>query len=652
MRILSISMCNFISYHGDHSLDFAVNDAAPVILFIGRNGSGKTSINHAARWCLYGETRRGDKIFTENELINRRALRESEQNPIEMSVELLWEADGHVYQLTRTWKYDPTNSNGKQIKILRIDDGNPETEASVDEYVQRFLAKEISHFFFFDGEVQKEFDEMLENSETAAFIRSQIEKTLSIPVIAEAIEWLQIREKQESVAIIKANKDNEKIVFASKKLEKEEAEILVLREELSKSKEQESRSSRGIEEIEADIKNIAEVAAQQDRLNLLKGVVQTLETGRKDILSQIRDLLGTSCWLPVSQKLDRISGDVQRYLSIRDIQARKEVEVLAKIDLLEKLKKTRHCPICNQPNKSEVDDVEDRIKDLKASLSTPDLEIEQSNLSKDEWLKALSYTNAKWIKVRNLKKEYDEKGAELATASNEMKEISVTLSLHGNPDVEGAMQRIKTLSRDLQSARDKIREYGDKIQERSNSIDRLRAEINKVVGVSPEKQKAYNAYRYLRFIYEQMKERYSHLARAQVEQYASKTFLDIISPAKFTGLRINENYGVNLELQGGQIEPMASQGQSKIGSISLISGLIKTVMENGFIFMDTPYVSLDKEHRHRVNTWAAKSDLQVTLFLHTGEFDRVTDLADYEGKVGKIYRIEMVGEDSRVRLEA
>ena len=39
-----------MGYRGSHEIDFDVPDESPVILFLGENGHGKTTIQHAARW--------------------------------------------------------------------------------------------------------------------------------------------------------------------------------------------------------------------------------------------------------------------------------------------------------------------------------------------------------------------------------------------------------------------------------------------------------------------------------------------------------------------------------------------------------------------------------------------------------------------------
>ena len=124
-----------------------------------------------------------------------------------------------------------------------------------------------------------------------------------------------------------------------------------------------------------------------------------------------------------------------------------------------------------------------------------------------------------------------------------------------------------------------------------------------------------------------------------------QTFCKIISDKKFDGLQINENFGVGLRMKDGTIETLRSTGQGKVSAISLISGLLQTSMKDGFILMDTPFVSLDMGHREQVCKWAAESNMNVSLFLHSGEFVKDRDLHMLENKVGRIYRIRKINDD-------
>jgi hypothetical protein len=224
------------------------------------------------------------------------------------------------------------------------------------------------------------------------------------------------------------------------------------------------------------------------------------------------------------------------------------------------------------------------------------------------------------------------------------------MALFGNADIVNLVTSMKSLGADAESAKNNIEQYrldGLEIQKR---ITKLESAVGK--GISPQKRIAHNAFSYLVRLFELAKEDYVGLVRKQVESYASETFLKIISDKKFTGLRINDNFGVDLILPDGKIDPLRSTGQGKVSTISLVSGLIRTAMDEGFILMDTPFVSLDLGHREAVCRWASDSGFRVSLFMHSGEFVWERDRAAFGDSVGRVYRIRKIDADeSTIEME-
>ena len=650
MQIKSLRLNNFLGFYGDNFIDFNVSENAPVIIFVGKNGSGKTSINHAARWCLYGETKVKNVVINELELINRKHFSENSGKNLLMSVDFEWEQDGDIYHLNRRWEHSSDLSRTKNSELkLRINNSNPESESAAKEYIQRFIAKEISHFFFFDGEIQEEFDEMMGNSQTASFIRAQIERTLSIPVINEAIDWLQSRERQESQASVRASRDNEKIREKSLEIEKRESELAIHEDELAKVKSEHTRAILKLDDIEKELGNISAISDKHNEMNQEKGKISALNDQRKEKLDEIRDSLARDFWLPDAANLEKIFQDSQRKLQEFEESTKVNSSIESKIKLLNDLKISDICPLCNKPNQSNENEIDVEIAKLAQQLKeVPENELEIARKQYDLLLK-MGYSNSKVIRVKNLIREYDELGGKLSIAERRYKELNLDMALHGDMNVTTALEKVKTYSRDRDNAKSNISHHENMIREGKIAIDRLRVEINRIGKITPEQQNAFNAYRYLRSLFEQVKDRYAQLVRSQVESYASEAFLEMISQKKFKGLRINENFGVNIALEGGEIEPVASAGQRKVSSVSLVAGLIKTASPKSFIFMDTPTVSFDDDHTKSLYRWAGRSGLQVCLFLHTKEFNEKDDLGEFDGRVGKIYKVEMLNEISRIK---
>ncbi len=58
--------------------------------------------------------------------------------------------------------------------------------------------------------------------------------------------------------------------------------------------------------------------------------------------------------------------------------------------------------------------------------------------------------------------------------------------------------------------------------------------------------------------------------------------------------------------------------------------------------MDTPFGRLDKKHRANILAYLPTTTSQLVLFVHEGEVDKATDLAQLKSKVGCVYEIKEV----------
>ena len=646
MKITKLVLKNFMAYKGQHEIDFTVPKHSPLILFLGENGHGKTTVQHAFKWCLYEETKEKNEKIPVINLVNRKSIVSEDGNKnFEMSVEMEWEESGDTYNLRRTFQPFEQGIPAPRAR-LRINGENPVPPSAIPAYVQRFLAKEISHFFFFDGETQDEFDKMTANHNSAAFIRSEIEKSLSIPVISDGINWLKSRQSEESLALIKANVHNDKMRKSGLALEGARKELETIREEGIIQVANLQETNKQIEMLESEVSNIDEAQELNSEIGILKGKVSTLKDKRNEKLSLIKDLLGDFYWIPLGPQINDIYTSLTQQISKAQSNSQQNQSLQSRMNLLEQLRKQDKCPLCDSMHEVTSSKILEEIEKLKSeflSIDSNELEILQNRLNS---LKNIGFKYEAYVNVRDLQKDFDADGADLAIAVQNLDEKQNQLALYGNTDIQKIVISMKALVSDAESAKKNIDKYKEDEIEVKKRISKLESDIGK--GISPQKRVSHNAFSYLVSLFEEAKENYVNLVRKQVETYASETFLKIISDKKYKGLLINENFGVELILPDGRVDPLRSTGQGKVSTIALVSGLIKTAMDEGFILMDTPFVSLDLGHRQAVCKWAVESGFKVSLFMHSGEFVWERDHEFFGDSVGKIYKIKKIDNDESV----
>jgi DNA sulfur modification protein DndD len=648
MRLEKLKMTNFMAYKGNHEIDFSVSDHAPLILFLGENGHGKSTIQNACKWCLYDES---NEILN-SELINRKAMHESQNDStLSMSVTLTWTDEGKRYELLRTW--DPFGKETTSSHaILRIDGGNAVPANSVQDYVQRFLAKEISHFFFFDGETQQEFDAMASSNKGSGNIRSEIEKTLSIPVISDAINWFKLKQTEESDALVKANTHNEKIKKSGQELNNQREIRDKLQQEYDAQVLKLVDAKGRIDIIESELKYLQATQEISEEIARLRGEKSAIENQRREKLEYIRDSISNKAfWAPLASKLSANKQQIDLQIESARKSYMENQEIMTMIKFLEKIEKDGSCPVCKTNHSSDLSHIDKEISVLRQQIQHSSQD-EMVNLeNKLSLFNDFGFNADIYVDLRDLQKEFDGLGGELAKIENKITDREIKRGNTDDKGVQAAVKSLTSLMEEKNTAEQNIDNYAKEILEADKKISRLESAVGKEI--SPEKRVAHNAFSYLLEVFESSKDIYVAAVREQVEKYSSETFLEIISDKKYVGLRINENFGVELVLPDGRTDPLRSTGQGKVSTISLVSGLIKTAMNEGFILMDTPFVSLDIGHRAAVCKWASESGLKVSLFMHSGEFVWERDSHYFDGHVGKVYRIEKIDDDeSQVVLES
>ena len=470
-------------------------------------------------------------------------------------------------------------------------------------------------------------------------------------MLTEGIDWLKSQESSQYAAIEKANKENEKVSKAASKLQEIEQRLEVFRHEITQSRQKLHTCESRIALMEDEIKNVSQAEELMNERDQIKGQLDTLKEQRSIKQEEIRDLLFSNPWVPLGTKLLKLQADIEERISnARELESALTVR-RGELNFLEKIGETEHCPLCLQSARPD-EQILSRINEIKSEIESAQVEDLEGLLEVLRHLQNAHISSGVLTEARNLRKEYDSLGSQIAFTTQSLEAKIQQLNLLGDKDVQTVLTSIRALLQDQSEAESEIKDYEEKIEDCEKEANAQRRVISGGQGVDPSLRIKYQSYGYLAELFDAAKAVYAQQIKLKVQEYASETFLKIISDSKYRGLRINENYGMDLMMEGGVIDTLKSTGQGKVSTIALVSGLIRTAMSEGFILMDTPFVSLDKGHREAVCRWAASSGLYISFFMHSGEYNEDQILEYLGGKIGRVYRIQRIDDnESTISIE-
>lgn len=190
MLIKSIKIHNFRNFQ-DVSIEFSTHEFKNVTVIMGDNGSGKTTLAQAFQWVLYNETH-----FKKKGLLNAKVADNLfEGQIVPMSVTLDIEYNHTDYIIKRKEEYKRVRNglvvDKAEFLVAEVVDGNTTylPEHKKNYLIRRILPKDLSRFFFFDGETMDDMAEELDAGSSEEF-KKAVEGIVGLKATQNAIQHL------------------------------------------------------------------------------------------------------------------------------------------------------------------------------------------------------------------------------------------------------------------------------------------------------------------------------------------------------------------------------------------------------------------------------------------------------------------------------
>lgn len=659
MIITQMKIVNFGPFREEALIKFEKGGHG-VHIIRGNTGQGKTSIFRAINWALYGEVRdRKNVAIPPSSLMNISLAR---RDIHQFFVHVLFTHEGHEWSIRRKMEAKK-NSDKEYINGMRVDvirDGQPLSNGQQE--INRILPPDVSRFFFFDGEMLGEYEELLSNESSAMKkIRNSIEQILGIPIIKTAKEdVLEVKKKyeQERSRLLRKYGDlsYEKLAEDLKKanddIEITEESIKKLGVQLDTVNEEIRRIKRRLGEIDGVRKLIDEKSTLEREISSLESNIEKEQENMKTLTSELyRSVL---CDLA----LDVVSSLKHKH---EIIMGRYDKKKGFEHDLkkLEKSIKNNICPTCNRvfeagledQLKLDIESLKQQIDEL-TEIPEPDLSytVGANKLEKmtQDLVEAEDFRTIETA-IYNFETEISTKRSRIFQIKDELGESSeeeiksLTIELASNGKEQGRLEQIILIKKARLSG---YKEGKMKIEQEMRRIPMHEiVEINGFIDVLEQ----------LSSIFEASIDTYREMKRKEVQEVATRIFKKIAEKESFVRLEINENFGLSIVTDTGiklNKGEWRSAGEEQIVALSLIGALNKCSNVSAPVFMDTPFGRLDPNHGRNILSYLPEMSEQIVLLVTDREF-RKEDERVLAGQIVTDYRVKHLSSDegSIIRYE-
>lgn len=294
MLLESIKLENFRQFRNEY-IEFAQGtDGKNVTIIIGDNGTGKTTFAQAFFWCMYGETEFSDKNML-NKLVAAE-MKPGQESKVQVTLKLTHGNVSYTLMREQTYRKDYSNriKGDNTVFDIAIKDANGNTsyvkKTLCEGEVKSILPKELSRYFFFDGERIEKMSKDISTGKKATDFAEAVKGLLGLNAMFSAIQHFNPRIKNSVINSYESSYSagsNTKIQEYTRTIEHCKEEIARIDARLEELENQiEQATSRKAEKVE-EIKQYAEGEELQRQKEKLLQRIEIAKASRSTVIKEI-----------------------------------------------------------------------------------------------------------------------------------------------------------------------------------------------------------------------------------------------------------------------------------------------------------------------------------------------------------------------------
>jgi DNA sulfur modification protein DndD len=649
MILKKLVMENWGPFYGNSSgiIDFGVDSKEGSLFLIhGNNARGKTSILRALVYALFGSN--NGEIKTNNlqrdktlirQMFNQKAL-EEDSGTSELKIELRFEHENKEYRLTRQAfikNHDQKNESvEEELNLIEISPKKTTSYKDKDakHHIERnILQPELRDFFFFDGEEVYNFQEQLKTKKPED-LEDKINLMLGLNHFIKATTVFKNHYEKltkEIRSIDKELKENKNLLITIENLEKQ---LVETDDEIAEIKKGIVNHEILLDTIEEDLKSDDEA---KELLTEQRHIESDLNKIQKDIEKTkiaLANIVQANWLSPLENatkfkdlgKLNKLllKGNNKSYegqLISEAVRTKKLWGAKLTPDIINKFRETKSSleeEISDGQNEvNKFNKKVDSIANMREAMSSQSIfSAEQALLLND-------------IRITELQTRYNEINTLLK--NTDKKEFPVLQKKRDNTKV--AVARMKDTLDQLEVEKEQQEKW---IQVKANQLEKNDSPQDSKTRIYAE---IFDA---LAESFEAAKEPVIEKTKKRVEDDTSKIFEAMDSNKDRIGVKINEDYTVEIKRNDNEYSPKENSAALLVMTLSLLQGISMNAPGQYCLVIDTPLGKVDSKESEYIYKGLADHGEQIILLVQDTEW-----YEDMRNKVGN----RIMGEVTLARKE-
>ena len=666
MIIRHVAFTNFGVYGGRNEFELIPRTdeqfSRPIVLFSGKNGSGKTTFVEGIRLCLHGSLALGDRVSRsdyEEHLLRKihRPFQEGVAPPdsasIEMEFEFVRSGERHTYRVERSW-HRTKKSVSENLSIT--EDGKPPEgleEDQKDGFLRELVPSSTADLFFFDGE---KIDKLTDEDEGSEILGRTVKSLLGLHLVDRLDTDLEVFISR------RADEDDSAV---SEELEEARQEVERLKERQEELKIAQKENQEALEEkvsaIETQRQRLksegGDYAERRDELERRKEVLeQKIETQEKHIQSLADGIMPFAVAPQMCEKVRERLETERQHQKWKTSEQLIDEQIEQFADEVESDSFWEQVGIDPDENTQEqlLDALTERLKASNPADSVDEDEViiyasERERGKLNSWIdEALNGTPDKFRDatqtLTDLREELEEVEEDLSRVPQDLIITPIVRTLNTLVEERDELQN------EAEEIADELGTVEFKLERAENHLENVKERLEEEQKENERVQQALRTQKALRDYAERLKRKKldileDTLAGRFNELCRKETILDAvdIDAETFEVVlhRGNETFG----------REALSAGETQLFAIATIWALREVSGVPMPVIIDTPLGRLDDDHRSTmIQTYLPRASHQVMLLATDAEVDEEV-LDDLEPALSHTYRLRFDEDTQRTEVD-